>query len=110
MEYTKEQLEKAAQELNSLGFEPKIEFMNDNIDQRYLEAVIAGRVYSLISEGFVRNRALAINVFIDLMKKDLSEETLLLIRHLLENCNVREVEKGKIFEVFSNPLLESGSN
>lgn len=90
---SKEDLQKAAQELNALGFEPKIDFNNDNVDLIHLQAVITGRLYSLmVPEKFESNKEIAIAVFINLMQGNLSKETLKLIRNLLETWNAREVE------------------
>ena len=103
MEYTKEQLQKAAQELNALGLEPKIGFTNDNVDQIHLEMVITGRVYSLMdSEKFDKNKEFSIALFINLMQGSISIETLKLLRYLLENAHVKEVEGGYVVEIFSN--------
>ena len=90
MQYTKENIQKAAQELNDLGFEPAIN-IDKNVDKAYLELEITGRVISLIHAGFEKNKALAINVFVDLMKNKLSDDTLNILKHLLENCNAKEV-------------------
>jgi hypothetical protein len=93
-----EHLQRAAQELNALGLEPAIDCNNVNVDQKNLEILIIGRVYSLVSEGFVRNKALAIIVFVEIMKSKLSQETITLLKNLLRNCNMKEEEKNLHFE------------
>jgi hypothetical protein len=110
MEYTKEQLLKAAKELNAVGFEPGIYINNKNTDKLYLEMVISVRVYSLISDGFERNKALAIKVFIDMMTDKLSKETLQLLRNLMENFDAKKMKKNLLSEIISDQPKEARLN